>query len=220
MSAGELFELIMPATFVLSALVSTWVLASARKRFKLYYALGLALATLLLPLIVFPLYLVVIIWRKKGVAPQRWRYSLPLLYALIVLLAIAGFFYFDRRSVDAHLARATQAKLVDDNEAAIREYRQALALEDEPHTHKLLGVELSNAGYLSEAISEFRLAQQGGEPDDSIHYQLGVLFERLNQDGQARLEFQNFLLTETCAQVDARCEDARLRLKRASLGSL
>ena len=94
MSAGELFELIMPAAYVASALLSTGVLASARKRFQLHFAFALALATLFLPVVIFPLYLAVIIWRKADRPPQRWRYSLPLLYAVIVLSAIALYVYF------------------------------------------------------------------------------------------------------------------------------
>jgi hypothetical protein len=166
MSAGQLFDLIMPAVFVVSALVSTWVLASARKRFRVHYALALAIGTLFLPFIVFPIYLVIMMWQPKIGPPQRWRYSLPLLYAVIALSAIGAYFYFDSRSVDAHLARATRAKLVEDSTTAIREYRAALKREDDPHTHKLLAIELANAGYISEAITEFRLAQQGGETDD------------------------------------------------------
>ena len=158
MSAGELFELIMPFAYVGSALLSTWVLASARKRFQLQLALAFALATLFLPLVVFPLYLAIIVWRRRGEPPKRWRYLAPLLYAAIALTAIAGYFYLDSRTVDAHLARATRAKLVDDHNTAIREYRQALALEDNPHTHKLLALELANAGFTSEAEAEFRLA--------------------------------------------------------------
>jgi hypothetical protein len=95
MSAGELFDLIMPAAFAISALVSTWVLASARRRFHLYYALALAVGTLFLPLIVFPLYLVIMLWRKRSAPPRRWRYALPLLYAGIVLVGIATSFYLD-----------------------------------------------------------------------------------------------------------------------------
>ena len=91
---------------------------------------------------------------------------MPLLYAVIALAALFVYFYLDSRSVDAHLARATQAKLVEDSTTAIREYRAALAREDDPHTHKLLAIELANAGYLAEAILEFRLAEQGGESDD------------------------------------------------------
>jgi MFS family permease len=170
MSAGQLFELIMPAAFALSALLSTWVLASARKRFQLLQSFGLAIGTLFFPLIVFPIYLAIMLWRNKSGPPAKWRYALPLLYAAIALSAIAVFFYLDSRSVDAHLARATRAKLVEDTNTAIREYRQALALEDDPHTHKLLAIELANAGHVEEAISEFRIAERGGEtclPEDS-----------------------------------------------------
>jgi len=167
MSAGELFDLMMPAAYVASALLSTWVLASARKRFALPYAVAIALATLLLPLVVFPLYLALIIWRRTDRRPRRWRYLLPFLYASILLCAIGLFFYFDSRTVDAHLARAARAKLVYDHPTAIKEYRQALALEDNPHTHQLLAIELAQAGYTKEADEEFRLAQQGGEPQKS-----------------------------------------------------
>ena len=163
MSAGQLFDLIMPAAFALSALLSTWVLASARKRFQLLYAFALAIGTLFLPLIVFPIYLAIMLWRKKTGPPARWRYALPLLYLAVSLSVIGIFFYLDSRSVDAHLSRATQAKLVEDSNTAIREYRKALALEDDPHTHKLLAIELANAGHVEEAISEFRIAEQAGE---------------------------------------------------------
>ena len=166
MSAGQLFDLIMPAAFAVSAIISTWVLASARKRFRLHYAIALALGTLFLPFIVFPIYLVIMMWRPNLGPPRPWRYSLPLLYALIALSAIGAYFYFDSRSVDAHLARANRAKLVEDSATAIREYRDALKREDDPHTHKLLAIELANAGFVSEAIAEFQLAKQGGEPDD------------------------------------------------------
>ena len=213
MSAGELFDLIMPAASVISALLSTWVLASARRRFRFYYAIALAIGTLLLPLIVFPLYLVIMLWRKRSDSPPRGRYVLPLLYVVIVLAGVVTFFYLDRRSVDAHLARATRAKLVEDSNAAIREYRQALALDDDPHTHKLLAIELANAGFVSEAISEFRLARERGEPDDSISFRLGLLLERMNLTNEARMEFEQFLTSEACQQIDSRCDQAQERLK-------
>ena len=214
MSAGELFELIMPAAFAASAILSTFVLASARKRFSFLNALVIALATLFLPLIVFPIYLATMFWRKSIGPPRKWRYTLPLIYAAILLLGIGAFYYFDSRSVDAYLARAERAKLVDDYAAAIGEYRGALALEENPHTRKLLAIQLMQAGQLTEAVSEFRLAQQGGEPDDAIHYHLGKLLQRLNQTEQAKLEFQSFLITNTCLQLDPRCEEARTRLGR------
>lgn len=93
MSAGELFDLIMPAVSVISALLSTWVLASARRRFRLHYAIALAIGTLLLPLIVFPIYLVIMLWRRRSDSPPRWRYTLPLLYAVIVLAGTVIYFY-------------------------------------------------------------------------------------------------------------------------------
>ena len=164
MSAGEWFELISPAVYLLSALLSAWVLASARKRFPLYTAFAWAGGTLLLPLIVLPLYLaVVVFWRPPG-RSRRWRVLLPLAYGVIVVGAITFYFYRDRQSVDAQLARAVQAKLVEDHASAIRAYRRALALEENAHTRKLLAVELALAGQLGEADAEFRLAQQGGEP--------------------------------------------------------
>lgn len=180
MSAGQLFDLIMPAAFAVSALVSAWVLASARKRFRLHYALALATGTLFLPFIVFPIYLVIMMWRPK-IGPPRWRYSLPLLYAVIALSAIGAYFYFDSRSVDAHLARATRAKLVEDSTTAIREYREALKREDDPHTHKLLAIELANAGYIEEANSEFQLAERGGETCDPQDRPCTAALERIRR---------------------------------------
>lgn len=165
-SAGELFELIRPVVILISALLSTWVLASARKRFPLYIAFAWAAGTLLLPLIALPAYWVVLLLWRQPVRPPRRRFLLPLIYGLTVTGTIATYLYFDNQSVDAHLARATQAKLVEDHATVIREYRRALALENDPHTHKLLAVELAKTGEFNEAISEYRLAQQGGEPDD------------------------------------------------------
>ena len=152
-------------------------------------------------------------WRPKIGPPKRWRYALPLVYAVIALSAIGAYFYFDSRSVDAHLGRATQAKLVEDSTTAIREYREALAREDDPHIHKLLAIELANAGYVEEAISEFRLAERGGEPDDAIHFNLGLLLERMNLTSQAAMEFDKFVMSETCWQRDVRCDAARERVK-------
>ena len=213
MSAGELFDLIRPTLLIIAALLSTWVLFSARKRFPLFAALAWALGTLFFPLIVLPTYLVaILLWRRPTRSPSR-PLVLPLSYALIVTAAVGLYFYHDSQTIDAHLARATQAKLVEDEGTVIREYRRALELEDSPHTRKLLAVQLMQAGYLTEAISEFRLAQQGGEPDDLIHFYLGLLFERLDHHGQAELEFAEFLLTETCRAPDKACESARSRLE-------
>ena len=164
MPAGELFELIWPVLLLLAAVVSTWVLASARKRFSIIVAFAWAVGTLFLPFIVLPAYLAVILLWRRPVHARRWRLLLPLAYGVVTIVTLGLYFYRDSQSVDAHLARANQAKLVEDRAKAIREYRRALALEDNAHTHKLLAIELANDGQLNEAISEFRLAEQGGEP--------------------------------------------------------
>lgn len=215
MSAGEFFDLIRPAVLVVSAVISTWVLASARKRFRFYQALLWALGTLFFPLIFLPLYLVVLLFVKRrqprsATDSMGWRFALPLLYAVVVLFSIAVYLYRDESSVDAHLARATQHKINNETGKTIAEYQQALALEDNPHTHKLLAIELANAGYSTDAITEFRLALRGGEPDDSIHFHIGTLLDRINHHGEADLEYKEFLNTKACTKnpVDFRCEAA------------
>lgn len=164
MPAGELFELIRPLVVVISIVVSSWVLASARKRFPVYLAFAWAVGTLFLPLVVVPVYLVVVLFWRRPALSRRWRFSLPLTYAAILLVGFGLYLNHENQTVDAHLARANQAKLVEDHATAIREYREALTIENNPHTHKLLAIELGNAGRLDEAMAEFRLAQQGGEP--------------------------------------------------------
>jgi hypothetical protein len=155
MPAGELFDLVRPGLLLISALISTWVLASARKRSPLYAAFAWALGTLFLPLVVLPVYLsVILLWRRE-VRARRWRVLLPLAYGVVVIASVALYFYVDRQSVDAHLARAVRAKLVDDHKTAIREYRRALEIEENSHTRKLLAMELALAGQITEAKVEF-----------------------------------------------------------------
>ena len=230
MSAGELFELIRPAVILLSALASTWVLASARqRRFSLSLATFWALGTFFFPLIILPLYLVVRWSRKRqeraahsdGVPGSaisqpgpRWRFTAPLAYAAVVFSLIGFYLYSDYQSVDARLSRAIQAKLRGDRSGTINEYRAALSLEDDPHTHNLFGIELAEQGNWSDALSEFRSAERGGEPDDSIPFRIATLLESLNQVGQANLEYQRFLESKTCTQPlpDDRCEVARRKV--------
>jgi len=164
MPAGELFELIRPVVFAISIWLSAWVLASARKRFRLAIAFMFAIGALFLPLIVTPLYVAMILVWRRPVRARRWRFLLPLAYAAILFAWFGFLFVRESQSVDAHLARAGQAKLTEDHATAIQEYRRALAIENDPHTHKLLGLELAQTGQMDEAASEFRLAQQGGEP--------------------------------------------------------
>jgi tetratricopeptide (TPR) repeat protein len=61
-----LFELTRPAAFALSALLSSWVLASARRRgFALYLVAAFTLGTLFYPLVVLPIYLIVRTARRR-----------------------------------------------------------------------------------------------------------------------------------------------------------
>jgi hypothetical protein len=214
MSASELFDLIRPAVSVLSALVATAAVASARKRFPLYQALLLGIATFFFPLIALPIYLVVLVfWHRRKIDPIKGRFIVPLIFLVVILASLAVLKYREDRSVDAHLSRAALAKVNSTPTLAIHEYRQALKLEDDPHTHKLLAFVLAESGNLSEAIDELRIAKSGGEPDDAIHYHLGVFLERTNKKDEAQIEFKKFRESVTCRQIDARCEHARQRIE-------
>lgn len=219
-SAGELFDLIRPAVLVLSALTSTLVFASARKHFSFFIALFWALATLFLTLIVLPLYLVVILTRRgtDATRPLRWRVAGPLIYGLLITGGIGLYLFSEGRGADAHLAKAAHAKIRGNRAKTIAEYRAALAVEDDPHTHKLLGFELFAAGNWTEALSELRRADQRGEPDDLMILRIAALLDVLNQPGQARLEYQRFLESSSCLQPvpDNGCEIARRRVADTS----
>jgi len=217
MSAGEFFELIRPIVVAISILLSAWVLASARKRFSTLIAFAWTIGTLMLPLVVLPVYLsVILIWQWPA-RPRRLRWLLPFAYAAILLAGVGMFLNHESATVDDNLARATRAKLLDDHATAISEYRHALLTENDPHIHKLLAVELMQAGYLPDAVREFRLSQEGGEPDDFIYYYLGLLFDRLNLQGQAKQEFENFLVSTTCTQDEPKCAEVRERIGRLKL---
>ncbi|MGH9966214.1 MAG: tetratricopeptide repeat protein [Pyrinomonadaceae bacterium] len=228
-SAGEFFDLIRPVALVLSALASIWVLVSARQRqFSLFHATAWALGTLFFPLIVLPLYLVIRFVRKRrgsnaegenrgsnvsSLVP-KWRISVPLAYAAVVLSSIALYLHWDYQSIDAHLARAAHAKISGQPGRTIDEYRAALSKEDNPHTHKLLAIELVETGDWSGALTEFRMAEEGGETDDLIAFRIATLLDLINHPNEARLEYQKFLQTRTCTQPlpDSFCATARARV--------
>lgn len=198
---------------LLSALLSVWVLASARKRFSFHVALLWAVATFFLTPIVLPVYLIVLLLRRGTPLDRqvRWRFLFPLGYALMVSGSIALYLYNQARGVDVHLARAAHAKLRGNHVKAIAEYRAALREEDDPHTRKLLGIELFEAGYLTEALSELQRAESAGEHDDLVILRLANLLDALGQPHRARLEYERFLLSPLCMQPvpDKRCETAR-----------
>ena len=216
-SAGELFDLIRPAVLILSALLSVWVLASARKRFSFLIALLWAAATFFFTPIVLPLYLVVLLFRRgRSLSRQpRWRFAVPLAYGLVAVGGIALYLHKQNRGVDVHLARAAYAKIRGNHAAAITQYRAALQAEDDPHIRKLLGVELFESGHWREALSELRRAEHGGEQDDLVILRIGSLLDALDQPHQARLEYKRFILSPLCAQPvpDWRCETTRTLLE-------
>lgn len=220
LSAGEVFELIKPAGLILSAFVAAWVFASARRRFSFFLALGWAIATLFLLLIVLPLYLIVLLIRPANDSrfQPRWKVITPLAFAVLALVVTGIYLYRDTQGFDAHLAQAAYAKLRGNHNEAIAEYRAALREDDDPHTHKLLGLELGATGDWAEALSELRLAEQGGEPDDLSIYRIANLLAALNMPNQARLEYQRFLNSKACLQAppDSLCDDARVSMAKVS----
>ncbi len=237
-SAGELFELMRPVAWALSALVSAFVFASARAQgLRTYSIIAWTLGTLLFPLIILPLYLIVRALARgrrvsahnasqqtkavaneisKTFAPSpAWKRIWPILYLVGVLSIIALFFYKDYWSLDAHLWRANNAKLRGPQEKVIAEYRAALRLEDSAHTHKLLAIELAAAGRNEEALAEFRAAERGGEPDDKIPYHMGMALDALDHQAESALEYSRFLNGPLCNQAlpDANCVTARARVQ-------
>ena len=145
-------------------------------------------------------------------------FLLPFFYASSLFALIAIFEYRAANTVDLHLARATQAKLAGNRTQVIREYKAALALDDNPHTRKLLGVELSDEGDWAAALSELRLADRSGEPDGSLPFRIARLLDALNEPNQALTEYKRFIDGETCRREtqSIECEVARQRVQRAN----
>lgn len=230
-SAGEFFELLRPLALVISALLSTWVLASARRRhLHLAAAIAWAIGTFLFPFIVLPIYLIARCWTRQRTltknpdaeataesgssSPLSLRILLPTVYGFILLTLVGLYIYRDYQTVDAHLARAKQAKVMNQPVRSIREYRAALKLEDDPHTHKLLGIELAETKEWAEALRELRAAERGGEPDDSLPYRIAQALEATGQTNEALAEFKRFLERNACTEEppDSRCDTARKRV--------
>jgi len=222
-SAGEFFELIRPAALVVSALASIWVLTSARRhRFRDHIAIAWALATIFFPLVTLPMYLFARFRRRDRriqladhPATLRWPVAMPLTYAVLVLSLIAVYLYRDQNSIDAHLASAAQAKVSGRRTGTIDGYRAALKLEDNAHTRKLLAIELANAGDWTEALFQFREAEQDGESDDFLSFNIARMLDVLNLPNQAAVEYQRFLTSKACTQPlpDDRCASANARVQ-------
>lgn len=148
-------------------------------------------------------------------APLAFKWTLPILYALFVLALGAFFFYRDARSVDAHLARANQARVMNERGRTIREYEIALRLEDDAHTHNLLAIELAADSHWEEALTHFRAAERGGEPDDELPFRIATTLDALHRTNEAALEYQKFLNTPRCTQSNPfpQCDGARARMQ-------
>src|ERR1043166_10212653 len=131
-----------------------------------------------------------LIWRPPRIEHIKHRFVVPTAYLAVLLGIFAVYQYRDRRSVDSHLAEASFAKVSSDQLTAIRQYREALKIEDNAHTHKLLALSLMEAGFTNEAINEFRVAETAGEPDDAIHLHLGHLLDKLNRKDEAMVEYK------------------------------
>lgn len=242
-SAGELFELMRPVAWALSAIISALVFASARHRgFRAYAVVAWTLDALFFPLITLPLYLIVLALshrRERATKASRqtkagakqphktfaaalapaWKHVWPVLYLVLVLAVIAFLYQEDYWSLDAHLWRANNAKLRGPRAKVIEEYQAALRLEDDPHTHKLLAIEFAAEGSAREALAEFRAAERGGEPDDLIPYYMGTMLDALHRETEAAPEYKRFMDSPLCKQVlpDAKCTIARERVQAIAL---
>ncbi len=233
--------MLRPAAFFVAAIASAIALAGTRKRgFRMGWALVWALSTLAALPVIFPAYLIYCLFLSKArasvssasnelaassvlnepvlTAQNRrtigFRFLLPLTYLLVVCTAGAIFFYRNWHSVDSHLARANTARLMSKPEQTIAEYRQALAIEDNPHSHNLLGMELVQLGRWQEALVEFQAAEKGREPDPVLPYNLGASLEVTGQMAEADAVFYTFLESSFCAAlpIDSKCVDAKRRV--------
>lgn len=155
---------------------------------------------------------------KDSRAPllRRRQLALPLLYALTLLFPGALYFYGDYHSFDAHLARAANARLLEKRAAAIREYRAALRLSDDAHTHKLLAVQLAEDGQHEAALAELRAAERGGEPDELLPYRIAATLDALGRAGEAAAAYEKFSATELCARQPPAplCAEASARVRQ------
>ncbi|HEV2880300.1 MAG TPA: hypothetical protein VGX24_03245 [Pyrinomonadaceae bacterium] len=143
------------------------------------------------------------------------RYAPPLIYACLLLSIGAIYFYRDYHSFEAHLARAANARLRSRRDATIHEYRAALRLVDDAHTHKLLAVQLAEDGQTEAALAELRAAERSGEPDETLTLRIASTLDALGRPAEAVKEYRKFLQSSSCAgpSPDARCAEASARVR-------
>lgn len=153
--------------------------------------------------------------RAIRLSRQLKRHAPSLIYAGALLFAGAIYFYRDHHSFDAHLARATNARLVNLHTDAIREYRAALRHADDAHTRKLLAVQLAEAGQTEAALAEFRAAERGGDPDELLPYRVAAALDKLGRRAEAAAEYRKFLRSGVCSRPSpiANCVEAAARVR-------
>jgi tetratricopeptide (TPR) repeat protein len=213
-SVGDLSEIFGPVLFLVAAFLSARVFYDSRRRGSSALAVaGWTILTLLLPPVILPLYLTARMREPHSSTGPR-RLAAPIVYFLVLVLAGGAYFYRDYTSFDAHFGRARRAQLLSRRESAIREFRSALEKRDDPHTHKLLGMELLGARRWEEALSEFRAAELGGEPDPTVFFREAFALEMLERPADAAVDYQRFLESEACtrSEPDTLCGQAMARL--------
>lgn len=220
LSASVLAEWLRPALIISAVLLSALVLAhTLRRGAAVYVAGGWALATLLLPHVAVPLYLAALLYRRPVPRiPRRLaRWALPpFVYFVLLLAAVSVFYWRDYHTFDACLERAAAARLRGHHTDAVEEYEQALELQPDAHTRKLLALELMSARRYAEAIEQWRLLE-GTEADDGlINFYAARALDELKQAPEAQSRYETFLRSEVCTQAlpDARCQLAVERMKK------
>jgi hypothetical protein len=151
---------------------------------------------------------------SAGRPRARRRFAPTLLYTAALVFAGAAYFYADYQSFDARLARAERAKLYQRPEEAMGEYRAALRVREDARTHKLLGLELLQAGRAAEALDEFGAAERGREPDETLDFHAAAALEALARRPEAAARYRKFLEGRLCAKPrpTTLCETAAARL--------
>jgi tetratricopeptide (TPR) repeat protein len=158
---------------------------------------------------------------RRYVSLRLRRYAPSLLYAAVLLAAGAFYFYRDYHSFDAHLARAANARLGNRRDATIREYRAALRIVDDAHTHKLLAVQLAEDGQAEAALAELRAAERGGEPDEMLTLRVASALDTLGRAEEALAAYEKFLRSESCSRPQSpapQCVEAAARVRQLSGG--
>lgn len=223
-SAGGLTEVLQPVLFAVAALVSAIVLADAlRGGFNIYEVAGWTLATFFYPYIIFPLYIIARFIKRREPRPRRkftqtiLRVFVPAFVYLLIILSIGAVLRErEAHSFEHYLERAIAARLRDRHLEAADAYRAALAVQDDPHTHKLLGVQLMMSHKWADAYEHFLAAEKGGENDEALSFYLASVLDELKRGDEAVGYYLKFTTTSLCKRAvpDQRCQSAQARVPK------